>query len=50
MTVSLYSVSICSGFHSSVMTHFICLNLVRDHYVLTALLVLYVQSLQTFIS
>lgn len=27
MTVSLYSMSICSGFHSSVLTHFICLNL-----------------------
>jgi len=29
MTVSLDSMSICSGFHSSVLTHFICLNLVR---------------------
>ena len=28
MTVSLDSMSICSGFHLSVLTHFICLNLV----------------------
>lgn len=50
MTVGLYSMSVCSGFHSSVLTHFICLNLVRNHHELTALLVLYVQSLQTFIN
>ena len=40
MTVSLDSMSICSGLHSSVLTHFICLNLERDHQMLTALLVL----------
>lgn len=60
MTVSLDSMSICSGFHSSVLTHFICLNLVRRQGVrnkglnfmikkksscaYTAVVVLYVQS------
>ena len=46
MTVSLDSMSICSGLHSSVLTHFICLNLERDHQMLTELFLFY----QTFIS
>ena len=59
MTVSLNSMSVSSGFHSSVLTHFIGLNLARvqgvrnsslnfmrktDHRVLTAVIILYVQS------
>lgn len=59
MTVSLDSMSIGSGFHSFVLTHFICLNLVsaqgvsnnglnfiitRDNRVLAAVVVLYGQS------